>query len=62
MHQKTAEQVRAALHEDLGSAVALESLARLESESGVPDGARFETFVHADRVLALELPRDIGRE
>jgi hypothetical protein len=26
-----------------------------------PPGAKFEIFVYADRVLALELPRDIGR-
>ncbi|MBN0047544.1 hypothetical protein JS756_26250 [Streptomyces actuosus] len=26
----------------------------------LPDGARFETFVHADRLLGLDLARDVG--
>jgi len=27
----------------------------------MPAGAKFETFVFVDRVLGLELPREIGR-
>jgi hypothetical protein len=27
----------------------------------VPTGAKFEAFLYADRVLGLDLPRDIGR-
>jgi hypothetical protein len=27
----------------------------------IPAGAKFETFLYADRVLGLDLPRDIGR-
>ncbi|SMF49456.1 hypothetical protein SAMN02745830_03865 [Streptomyces sp. Amel2xC10] len=26
----------------------------------LPDGARFETYAYADRLLGLELTRDIG--
>jgi hypothetical protein len=33
----------------------------LEADETVPPGPRFETFVYADRVLGLDLPRDIGR-
>lgn len=33
----------------------------LIADDGVPAGAKFETFLYADRVLGLELPRDIGR-
>jgi hypothetical protein len=40
---------------------ALALLRSLASDEDVPAGARFETFVYADRVLGLDLPRDIGR-
>jgi hypothetical protein len=33
----------------------------LAADETVPPGLRFETFVYADRVLGLDLPRDIGR-
>lgn len=44
---------------DTGSALAL--LRDLALDPSVPAGAKFETFVYADRVLGLDLPRDIGR-
>ncbi len=44
---------------DTVSALAL--LRGLTPDADVPAGAKFETFVYADRVLALDLPRDIGR-
>jgi hypothetical protein len=28
--------------------------------SDLPDGARFETYAYADRLLGLELTREIG--
>jgi hypothetical protein len=31
------------------------------ADETVPPGPRFETFLYADRVLGLNLPRDIGR-
>jgi hypothetical protein len=33
----------------------------LADDDSVPAGARFETFLYADRILGLDLPRDIGR-
>jgi hypothetical protein len=39
----------------------LELLSGLAADDTVPPGRRFETFVYADRVLGLDLPRDIGR-
>jgi hypothetical protein len=33
----------------------------LAADEAVLPGSRFETFVYADRVLGLDLPRDIGR-
>jgi cysteinyl-tRNA synthetase len=54
-----AEQIKAAFA-DLDTACVLALLRDLASDESVPPGARFETFVYADRVLALELPREIG--
>ena len=36
-------------------------LSGLAADETVPPGPRFETFLYADRVLGLNLPRDIGR-
>lgn len=44
---------------DLPRALAL--LTRLAKDPEVPGGARFETFVFADRILGLDLARHIGR-
>jgi len=46
---------------NLDMVAVLELLAGLAADETVPPGPRFETFVYADRVLGLELPRDIGR-
>ncbi|MEV7502308.1 hypothetical protein [Streptomyces sp. NPDC093018] len=61
MHAGTARRLDRAFHHDLDTPAVLDALRHLEAEPGVPDGSRFETFVYADRVLALELPREIGR-
>ncbi|MET8629158.1 hypothetical protein ABZW30_36415 [Kitasatospora sp. NPDC004669] len=49
------------LNEDLDARVAVRALHALEARAALPDGARFETFVRLDQILALELGRDIGR-
>ena len=36
-------------------------LRRLEKDDAVAPGARFETFAWADRLLGLDLARDVGR-
>jgi hypothetical protein len=56
-------EVRTPAHHttDLDTLAMLDALQPLEAEPGAPDGSRFETFVHADRALALELSREIGR-
>lgn len=46
---------------DLDTVRMLATLDELASDDAVPAGARFEAFLYADRVLGLELPRDIGR-
>jgi hypothetical protein len=40
---------------------ALSALRALAGDQETPAGARFELFIHADRVLGLDLARDIGR-
>lgn len=59
-----ADLVRAAyggLADDLDAAPALRALHDLESRAEWPEGARFETYLRVDQVLALELGREIGR-
>jgi len=45
----------------LDTVAALALLRGLPADATVPAGARFETFVYADRILGLDLARDIGR-
>jgi len=46
---------------DLDTVLALAVLYGLPADDTVPAGAKFETFVYADRVLGLDLAREIGR-
>ena len=55
-----AETFRAAFG-DLDTMSVLALLHDLARDGGLPAGAKFETFLYADRVLGLDLPRDIGR-
>jgi hypothetical protein len=48
------------LSEDLNTPAIVDILRRTEQDAGMPHGAKFETFAYLDRVLALELTRDIG--
>ncbi|MFE1799647.1 hypothetical protein ACFW9L_26265 [Streptomyces sp. NPDC059517] len=55
------DQLRAAWEDDLDVPAVLGVLRKVETSGTVPDGARFETYAYADRLLGLELTRDIGR-
>jgi hypothetical protein len=57
---RTTDQVRAAFDE-LDTASVLTALRDLEPDAAVPAGAKFEAFAYADRILGLDLVRDIGR-
>jgi hypothetical protein len=46
---------------DLDTVSALAMLRGLATDASVPAGAKFEAFVYADRILGLDLARDIGR-
>jgi hypothetical protein len=50
----------AALHDNLDTPSMLAVLARLEGAQHVPAGAKFETFVHLDRVLGVDLARGLA--
>jgi hypothetical protein len=54
-------QVAAAFDADLDTPAALRALRGLEQDPQIPPGAKFESFLHADQLLALDLPREIGR-
>ena len=58
---ETAGRIRDAFDEDLNTVAALDLLHDVESGHDMPAGAKFETFVFVDRVLGLELAREIGR-
>jgi len=57
---ETAHKIAIAFDDNLNTVAALAVLDSVESDDGVPAGAKFETFAFADRVLGLELVREIG--
>ncbi|MFJ9950664.1 hypothetical protein [Kitasatospora sp. NPDC091207] len=54
-------QAAAAFTGDLDTPAVLALLHRVRAAPGLAEGARFETFAALDRVLGLELTRDVGR-
>ncbi|MFH8341782.1 hypothetical protein [Streptomyces sp. AM6-12] len=54
------ERLTEAWEDDLDMPGVLEALVQAAADPAVADGARFETFAYADRLLALELTRDLG--
>jgi cysteinyl-tRNA synthetase len=55
------ERIFGALDDDLDTPAALRALRELAKDAQVPAGSKFETFAAADRVLALDLVREVGR-
>ncbi|MFE7174714.1 hypothetical protein [Streptomyces sp. NPDC057616] len=53
-------RLRTAWEDDLDVPAVLQVLTWVETESALPDGARFETYAYADRLLGLDLTRDLG--
>ncbi|MFF4984975.1 hypothetical protein ACFY3O_33645 [Streptomyces sp. NPDC001046] len=53
-------RLRGAWEDDLGVPEALAELRRVETGPDVPDGARFETYAYADRLLGLDLTAGLG--
>ncbi|MFF1480620.1 hypothetical protein ACFVYD_24245 [Streptomyces sp. NPDC058301] len=52
---------RDGLEDSLDTAAVLRLLGELAGDQDVPAGAKFETFARLDRVLGLELTREIGK-
>ncbi|MEU9336347.1 hypothetical protein AB0D49_24710 [Streptomyces sp. NPDC048290] len=55
-------RLRAAWEDDLDVPGVLDVLHGVAADPGIPDGARFETYAYADRLLGLELARDLGAQ
>jgi cysteinyl-tRNA synthetase len=60
MSQAHADEVLAAFDDDLDTPRAVQVLRRLEKDGDVAPGAKFETFAWADRLLGLDLAREVG--
>ncbi|MEW2395558.1 hypothetical protein [Streptomyces sp. NPDC046862] len=54
------QDLRTAWENDLDVPSVLDVLRRVEQAEDLSDGARFETYAYADRLLGLDLTRDIG--
>lgn len=52
--------LRAAWEDDLDVPAVLAVLRGVEDADDLPDGARFETYAYADRLLGLDLTREVG--
>ena len=57
----TSERLHSALDDDLDIPALLVALQEIEGKTDVAPGAKFETFVYADRVLGLDLAREVGK-
>ncbi|WDF36473.1 hypothetical protein PBV52_06655 [Streptomyces sp. T12] len=53
-------ELRTAWEDDLDVPGVLAVLRRVETAPDLSDGARFETYAYADRLLGLDLTRDLG--
>ena len=61
MPARYADAITAAFENDLDTDAALGELRALAADEDVAPGAKFEMFAAADRLLGLDLARDIGR-
>jgi hypothetical protein len=61
MSRRYADAITAAFADGLDTPAALGELAALADDPAVPDGVKFETFAAADRLVGLDLARDVGR-
>lgn len=50
-----------AFDDDLDTPTALVALGELEKDPEIPPGSKFETFAWVDRMLGLDLARDVGK-
>ncbi|HET6818210.1 MAG TPA: cysteine--tRNA ligase [Mycobacteriales bacterium] len=55
------QRITDAFDDDLDTPTALVTLGELEKDDDIPPGSKFETFAWADRLLGLDLAREVGR-
>ncbi|HEU5034156.1 MAG TPA: cysteine--tRNA ligase [Mycobacteriales bacterium] len=55
------QRLRDALDDDLDTPTALVVLSELEKDDAIPPGSKFETFAWVDRIIGLDLARDVGK-
>lgn len=55
------ERMHDAFDDNLDTQAALGILGELERDAHIPAGSKFEAFVHMDRMVGLDLARDIGK-
>jgi hypothetical protein len=53
-------EAEAALDDDLDTPAVLSAMDRLAADAEIPPGSKFETFIHLDLILALDLVSAIG--
>ncbi|GAA4926683.1 cysteinyl-tRNA synthetase [Nonomuraea thailandensis] len=61
LSREYADRAESAFDDDLDTPAALRVLRELERDEAVAPGAKFETFLHLDQVLGLDLSTDIGK-
>jgi len=61
MAQKIVERFTELFFDDLNTPMAINELRNLEKDHTVSAGSKFETFVHLDSLLGLDLAREIGK-
>jgi hypothetical protein len=61
MSPKYADAMNDAFGDDLDAGRALRAFAAMTADASEPDGTKFETAASADRLLGLDLAREIGR-
>jgi cysteinyl-tRNA synthetase len=55
------QRLRDAFDGDLDTPTALVALSELEKDTEIPAGSKFETFAWVDRIIGLDLVRDVGK-
>ncbi|MCC5574376.1 hypothetical protein IMZ11_01815 [Microtetraspora sp. AC03309] len=59
--RERAARIREAFDDDLDTPLAVRLVRELEIDDSVAPGSRFETFLHLDHILGLDLSSDIGK-
>src|SRR3954454_24007313 len=55
------QRLTAAFDDDLDTPSALVALSELEKDADIPAGSKFDPFGWVDRLLGLDLARDVGK-